>query len=242
MSDIANRTKDARLLDFVYREVKDTLLANPTPSILSDVKGKALTARMDMLKAADRLKATIEYGDYRQLPITDAKGLTYTTSVREVEPKGALETLIRHFTDSPEKKRERQAVADARADQLRMAQMQSRDARDYSVIRDIIAQDFYRASGVREKAVAPTLGRDQIAELNKYADSLPFFSTDRKEFKEASRIAEESLLRREPLEAARKEADPLRGHVFSARTIEPSSSHTTSNTYRSDRDSYSRGR
>ena len=60
-------------------------------------------ARMNMLKAADRLKATIEYGDYRQLPVTDSQGLTYTTSVRQVEPKGALETLIRHFTDSPER-------------------------------------------------------------------------------------------------------------------------------------------
>jgi hypothetical protein len=242
MSEIANRTKDAKLLGFVYQEVKDSLLANPAPSTLSDVKGKALTARMDMLKAADRLKATIEYGDYRQLPITDAKGLTYTTSVREVEPKGALETLIRHFTDSPEKKRERQAVADARAEQLRMAQMQSRDARDYSVIRDIIAQDFYRAAGVREKAVAPTLGRDQISELNKYADTLPFFSTDRQEFKDAARIAGESLLRIETEEAARKEAEGLRAHDSSARTIEQSPAHTTSSTDRSDRDTYSRGR
>ena len=119
MSMIANRTKDAKLLEFVYHQVKDSLLTQPTPSTLSAVKGKALMARMDMLKAADRLKATIEYGDYRQLPIPDAQGLTYTTSVREVEPKSALETLIRHFTDSPEKKRERQAVADARADQLK---------------------------------------------------------------------------------------------------------------------------
>ena len=46
--------------------------------------------QVDMLKAADRLKATIEAGDYRQLPITDAQGLTYT-SVSEVEPKGALD-------------------------------------------------------------------------------------------------------------------------------------------------------
>jgi hypothetical protein len=242
MSDIANRTKDARLLDFVYREVKDSLLANPTSASLSDVKGKALMARMEMLKAADRLKATIEYGDYRQLPITDAQGLTYTTSVRQIEPKSALETLIRHFTDSPEKKHERQAVADAKADQLRMAHMQSRDARDYSVIRDIIAQDFYRAAGVREKAVAPTLGREQIAELNKYADSLPFFSTDRKEFREAARIAGESLLRIETEEAARKEAEGLRAHDSSARAMEQSQAHTTSSTDRSDRDTYSRGR
>jgi hypothetical protein len=242
MSVIANRNRDAKLLEFVYHEVKDSLLANQTPLTLSEVKGKALMARMDMLKAADRLKATVEYGDYRQLPVTDTQGLTYTTSVREIEPKSALETLIRHFTDSPEKKRERQAVADARADQLRMTHMQSRDARDYSVIRDRIAQDFYRAAGVREKAVAPTLGREQIAELNKYADTLPFFSTDRKEFNEAARTAEESLLRSEASEAARKEAEQLRTPDFSARTIEQSPSHPTSNTERSDRNSYSRGR
>jgi len=242
MSVIANRNKDAKLLEFVYHEVKDSLLANPTPSTLSDVKGKALMARMDMLKAADRLKATIEYGDYRQLPITDAQGLIYTTSVREIEPKGALETLIRHFTDSPEKKRERHAVANARADQLRMAQTQSRDARDYSVIRDRIAQDFYRAAGVREKDIPPNLTRKQIAELNKYTDTLPFFSTDWKEFREAARMAEERLLRIETSEAARKEADPLRARDFSARAVDQSPSHTASNTDRSDRDTYSRGR
>jgi hypothetical protein len=82
MSVIAYRNKDAKLLEFVYQEVKDSVLAQPTPSTLSEVKGKALIARMEMLKAADRLKATIEYGDYRQLPITDTQGLTYTTSVR----------------------------------------------------------------------------------------------------------------------------------------------------------------
>jgi hypothetical protein len=242
MSVIANRNKDAKLLEFVYHEVKDSLLANPTPSTLSEVKGKALMARMDMLKAADRLQATIEYGDYRQLPVADAQGLTYTTSVREVEPKSALETLIRHFTDSPEEKRERQAVADARAEQLRMAHTQSREARDYSVIRDRIANDFYRAAGVRENAVAPALEREQIAELNKYADSLPFFSTDRREFKEAARIAEESLLRSEASETARKATEQLRAPDFSVRTIEQSPSHSTSSTDRSDRDTYSRGR
>jgi len=242
MSVIANRNKDAKLLEFVYHEVKDSLLTNPSPSTLSDVKGKALIARMEMLKAADRLKATIEYGEYRQLPITDAHGLTYTTSVREVEPKGALDTLIRHFIDSPEKKRERQAVADARADQLLMAHMQSRDARDYSVIRDRIAQDFYRAAGVREKAIAPTLGWEQIAELNRYADSLPFFSTDRKEFREATRLAGENLCRTETQEAARKEAAPVRGHDLSVRGIEQSHPDaSTTKSERSDRDSF-RGR
>jgi hypothetical protein len=104
-----------------------------------------------------------------------------------------------------------------------------------SVIRDRIALDFYRAAGVREKAVARTLGRQQIAELNKYADTLPFFSTDRKEFKEAARIAKQSRFQTETQEIARKEADGLRPHDFSARTIEQSPSHTTSITDRSDR-------
>jgi len=120
--------------------------------------------------------------------------------------------------------------------------MQYRDARDYSVIIDRIAQDLYRAAGVREKAVAPALGREQIAELNKYTDTLPFFSTDRKEFREAARIAEESLLQRKTSEAGKKEANQLRTHDFSARTIEQSPSHTSSNTQQLDRDSYSRGR
>jgi len=123
-----------------------------------------------------------------------------------------------------------------------MAQTQSRDARDYSVIRDRIAQDFYHAAGVLEKTVAPTLGREQIAELSKYADTLPFFSTDRKEFKEAARTAEESLPRSEASEAARTGTEQSRSPDFSARTIKQSPSQTTSNTERSDRDSYSRGR
>jgi|GEM_PF-4407261 len=40
MSVIANHNKDAKLLEFVYQEVKDSLLANQTPSTLSEVKGR----------------------------------------------------------------------------------------------------------------------------------------------------------------------------------------------------------
>lgn len=197
MVEIANRNKDAKLLAFVYCEAKETLLASPTPEALSAVKGKALMARTDMLKAADRLKSTIEYGELRQLPITGADGLTYTKSVREVEPKSALETLIRHFTESSEKRQERQALAEAGAQQLRIADAQCRDARDYSVVRDKIAQDFYRAAGAGEKDIAPQLTREQIADLNRYADTLPFFSADRRELKWAARMAGEALERRE---------------------------------------------
>ena len=237
MSQIANRNNDAKLLAFVYDQVKDSLLANPTAATLSTVKGKALMARMEMLKAADRLKTTIEYGDYRQLPIVDPQGLTYTKSVREVEPKSALETLIRYFTDSAERKNERQAVADAKSYQLMMADMQSQNARDFSVIRDRIAQDFCNAAGVSEKDVAPTLRREQIDELNKYADSLSFFSSDRREFMKAAGMAEERLESREALERPLREAAEPIAYQLSKERL---SSHAA--TKSEGRDDISRGR
>jgi hypothetical protein len=240
MLQIATRNTDAKLLAFVYDEVKHDLLANPTTATLSAVKGRAVMARMEMLKAADRLKAAVEYGDFRTMPINDARGLTYTKSIRDAAPKGALETLIRHFTDSPEKKREQQALADARLDQLKQAGRQSRDARDYCVIRERIAQDFYKAAGVHENSVVPRLGRDQIAELNKYADTLSFFSTDRKEFKEAIRSAEKSVLETQDGHT-RMEATPPAQHLRGGGADEPTR-QMRSHIDRSDPDKSSRGR
>jgi len=242
MSDIANRNKDAQLLGYVYNQVKDRLLANPDPEALSSVTGKAVMARMEMLKQAERLKAAIEYGEFRQLPIRNVEGWDYTKSLREVEPKTALEFIVRHFTDTGDQKRERQAVADALASQLRKAQEQSTKARDWSVVRDAIARDYCRAAAVRESQVEPELNRDQIAELKAYAESLPYLSFDRKEFREAASMAEQGLQRREA-EAAR-EAQQMRTPELSGfQSREPSRSDSNATkTDRSDRDSYSRGR
>jgi len=242
MSDIANRNKDARLLVYVYNQVKDNLLANPTREAVSGVKGKAVMARMEMLKRAERLKAAIEFGEFRQLPIRNVKGRDYTKSLREVEPKSALEFIVRHFTDTAEQKRERQAVADGLASQLRKAQEQSSKARDWSVVRDAIARDYCRAAGVRDSQVEPELNRDQIAELRAYAETLPYMAAFRKEFREAANMAEQGLQRRED-EAAR-EAQQARTQElsgFQSRELSRSDSNTTK-TDRSDRDSYSRGR
>lgn len=199
-------------------------------------------AQMEMLKAADRLKATVEFGEYRPVPIKDASGLTHTKSVRDVEPKNALETLIRHFTDSPDQRRDRQAVGDARDLQLRTAEAQSRDARDYSVIRDRIAQDFYRAAGVLERDVPPRLSREQIAELAKYAETLPLLSYDRREFKEAVRIAEHNLQQREAEQVGRRDAEHPRSQNVSARPREQSPASPTVSSRQADRDTFSRGR
>jgi hypothetical protein len=241
MSDIANRNKDARLLVYVYNQVKDNLLANPTSEAVSGVKGKAVMARMEMLKQADRLKAAIEFGEFRQLPIRNVEGWDYTKSLREVEPKSALEFIVRHFTDTAEQKRERLAVANGLASQLRKAQEQSTKARDWSVVRDEIARDYYRAAGVRDSQVEPELNRDQIVELRAYAETLPYMGAFRKEFREAANMAEQGLQRTEA-EAAREAQQARTPELTGFKTREQSRSDTTTTrTERSDRDSF-RGR
>jgi hypothetical protein len=242
MSDIANSNKDAQLLGYVYNQVKDRLLANPDHEALSTVKGKAVMARMEMLKQAERLKAAIEFGEFRQLPIRNVEGWDYTKSLREVEPKSALEFIVRHFTDTAEQKRERQAVADGLAGQLRKAQEQSTKARDWSVVRDAIARDYCRAAGVRDSQVEPEFNRDQIAELRAYAEKLPYLSFDRKGFREAGSMAEQGLQRRED-EAAREPQQARTQELTGRSTTQQSRSDTTTiRSDRSDRDSYSRGR
>lgn len=242
MSDIANRNKDAQLLAYVYSQVKDNVLANPDHEALSSVKGQAVMARMAMLKQAERLKTAIEFGEFRQLPIRNVEGSDYTKSLRDVEPKSALEFIVRHFTDTAEQKQERQAVADELASQLRRAQGESTKARDWSVVRDGIERDYCRAAGVRDSQVEPELNRDQIAELRAYAETLPYLAGFRKEFREAANMAEQRLQRSED-EAAR-EAQQARAQELTGRgaTEQLRSDSTTIRSDRSDRDSYSRGR
>jgi di/tripeptidase len=232
MVEMANRNKDAHLLAYVYSQVKNSLLENPDSGSLSSVKGKAVMARMEMMKQGDRHKAAIEFGDFRQLPLRDSAGYDYTKSLREVEPRSALEFIIRHFTDTAEQKRERQAAADVAADQVRRAETQSLKARDWSVVRDRIAADFYRAAGVRESQVEPALTHDQIAELKEYAETLPYFSISRKEFSEEARMAEQGLQRREA--QAERDAQQLRTRELTGRhTLEQSRSDPS--TTRNDR-------
>ena len=232
MVEMANRNKDAPLLVYVYSQVKDSLLENPDRGSLSSVKGKAVMARMEMMKQGDRLKAAVEYCDFRQLPLRDPAGFDYTKSLREVEPKSTLEFIIRHFTDTAEQKRERQAAADVAADQVRRAETQSLKARDWSVVKDRIAADFYRAAGVRESQVDTALTHDQIAELKEYAETLPYFSASRKEFSEAARMAEQGLQRREA--EAERDAQQLRTRELGGRQT-PEYSRSDSSSTRIDR-------
>jgi hypothetical protein len=195
---------------------------------------------MEMLREAERLRAAIQYGEFRQVPLRDANGLDYTKSLRDVQPRNTLEAVIRHFTDSEKQKRERQEIGDIGREQLRRAEAQSMKARDYSVVLDNIAADHFRAAGVQPGQIAPELDAKQIAALREFAEKQPLLSGARKEFAEAARQAERGLQEREAA-AASRESQQARIHDPSTRPIEQSAQATTT-TDRTDRDSFSRGR
>jgi len=197
-------------------------------------------ARMEMLREAERLRAAIQYGEFRQVPLRDAHGLDYTKSLREVEPRSVLEAVIRHFTDSEKQRRERQEIGDIGREQLRRAKAQSMRARDYSVVLDNIAADHFRAAGVQPGQIAPELDEKQIATLREFAEKQPLLSGARREFTEAARQGERGLQEREA--AVVRTSQEVHTHDVGVRTREQSPSQTTTATSRSDRDAFSRGR
>jgi hypothetical protein len=241
MGAIAGRNRDAQLLGYVYDQVRDKLLDNPSQEALSRAKGRSIMARMDMFKQAERFRAAAQFADFRQLPRKDEHGADHSKSLREVFPKNALETIIRHFTDTPEQKRESRELTNIAGQQLKRAEDLSIKTRDYSAGVDRILDDYCRSARVSPRQVAPMLNADEIGELREFSDRLSFFSSIRKEFMDAASVAELGLQQRE---AARAAKEPAQNHTYdlSGRPQEQSPSHATPSTERSDRDSSSRGR
>ena len=238
MFTIAERNKDAKLLGYAYEQVKGELLRDPSPAQLAWTRGRELMARMDMIKEGERFIAAMKYRDFRQVPVKDQSGLDHTKSVREVEPRSALEVIIRHFTDSREQKLERQQVAESARLPVATAEERSIRAAEYSRMSDKIAQDHYRAAGVSADQVDPELNAKEIAELREFADKLPALSADRRDFTEGARQAERLNHERDAAEAARR-AEETRSQELSTRTqatAEPARDISA------QRDSYTRGR
>src|SRR5262249_936763 len=152
-------------------------------------------------KQAERFKAAAQFVDFRQLPRKDEQGLDSTKSIRDVSPKNALETIIRHLTDTPAQKREGRELTDIAGQQLRRAEDLSIKARDFSATGDRIVDDYCRRAGVSPRQVAPAMNAEEIAELRDFADKLSVFSSVRKEFTEGARLAELGLREREATEA-----------------------------------------
>ena len=195
-------------------------------------------ARMDQFVEADRLEKIIRYGGYRQLPLKDGQGAHYTKSIREGAPRNALETLIRHFTDSAEQRREQKALTDSLAKQIARAQERADRATDYASALGMILADHCRAAGISlPREIKPSLNSHQIAQLREFADRQPFLSYRRPEFDHASRQAEELLQARE---AAAARESKLTSKAPAIRSREELTSQERTRTDRSD--SYTRGR
>jgi len=194
-------------------------------------------ARMDMIKEGERFIAAMKYRDFRQVPVKDSAGFDQTRSIREVEPRNALEMIIRHFTDSQEQKQQRQRVGESARFQISAAEARSVRAAEYSAMRDKIAQDHYRAAGVSSDQVAPELNPKEISELREFAKMLPALSADRRDFTEGARQAERLNQGRNAAEEARR-TEEARSHDVARRATERSATKDT----RSEPDSYSRGR
>lgn len=153
----------------------------------------------------------------------------------------ALETIIRHFTDSAEQKREQRELSEATRQQLARAEDQYIKARDFSAAVDRILGDHCRAAGVSPRQVTPSLDSQQIAELREFAEKLPCLSTTRMEFTDAARQAKRTLQEREATWSVR-ESKSVHTHDPAIHSREASPNQPQSNTDRSDRDSYIRGR
>jgi hypothetical protein len=194
-------------------------------------------ARMDMIMEGERFIAAVKYADFRQVPVKDSAGLDQTRSIREVEPRNALEMIIRHFTDSQEQKQQRQRVGESARLQVSTAEARSVRAAEYSAMRDKIAQDHYRAAGVSSGQVAPELNPKEISELREFAKKLPELSADRRDFTEGARQAERANHERDAAEVARR-TEEARSRDVARRANERSATKDT----RSEPDSYSRGR
>jgi hypothetical protein len=238
---IANRTKDAGLLQYVYAHIRDKVLNSPSREALSRIKGRAILARLDMLKSAERFNAALKYGDFRQIPLKDAQGLDCAKSLREISPKNALETIIRQFTDTAEQKREMKDTSNSVKRQQERAEEQSNRASDFSFGMDRILDEHCRAARVSVSQVPATMNASEIAELRDFAEKMPYVSRIRKEFTEAARQAERSIQGREAAGSDR-ESQKVHTHDPLARSREASPTQLTPNTERSDRDAYSRGR
>ena len=236
----ANRNKDAGLLQYVYAHIRDKVLDTPSRQALSRVKGRAILARLDMLKEAERFNAALRYGDFRQVPLKDTQGIDYTKSLRETSPKNALETIIRQFTDTPDQKREVKDVANTVRRQQERAEQQSNKASDFSYVMEKILDEHCRAAGVSANQVAPMFSASEIAELREFAEKMPYVSRIRKEFTDAARQAERTMEAR-GAETLRTSQEGLIQDPGQRSRQQPPS-QMTNDIQRSDRDTFSRGR
>jgi hypothetical protein len=193
--NIANSNRDSGLLWHVHHL---TVARAPASREWAGVMvGRALIARLEMLKAYDRQEAAHKYQASRQVPVRDAQGHDHAKSLRQVEPRTVAEAVIRYVIDKPERKQGRQAVKAAVVDQINLAEREFGRANDYLAVRLRMADDYCKAAGLRATEVAPTLTENQIQQIKEYAGKLRPYSSQWREFERAIPLAERALKERE---------------------------------------------
>ena len=75
-------------------------------------------AKLDVVREKERLDHAVCFGKFRHLPNIDKRGFLDTQRLRDVSPRSALETIIRHFTDSVEQKKLRRDLTDTLRQQV----------------------------------------------------------------------------------------------------------------------------
>jgi hypothetical protein len=157
-----------------------------------------------------------------------------------VSPKNAIETIIRHFTDSQDQKREGKDLTDSVKRQQERAETWSNNAADFSSVMDRILDDHCRAAGVSSSQVVPMLNEQQISEVREFAEKMPYVSRTRRDFLDSARQAEKALQQRGSVENAR---ETQQGQTVDLSNRPGEQSHSEPLTYqRTDRESLSRGR
>lgn len=205
LAEIANTDKDADLLRHVHEVTKVQIPADRERAGL--MVGRSLMARLEMLKAHDRMRDAREYELVRHVAVRDEKGGDHSGSVREIKPR-TLAEMIENRLMRPSEERaalNEQAWGMAR-EQVKHSEREFVKARDYFEVRGQIAEDYSRAAGLRLEQVTPVLSREQIEEMRDYVASgkLDRQVTQKREFEQAIPLAEDGLKQREARQAARE--------------------------------------
>jgi hypothetical protein len=201
LAEVARRHRDAALLEHVHEALRVGAGTRPTHEGVREMAGQALLARVEMLKAADRLETAKQYRGLRRVPFKDVTGRDQAKSVRQVEPRSAIEAVYKMLTVKPEVKREREAVKRAAEAQIERKLQEYERARCYYKVRQKIVDDLRVEGAMKEVEIAPQVHPEQLKAIKEYVRALPALSRERRELKQEIARAETQarLPRRENL-------------------------------------------
>jgi hypothetical protein len=205
LAKVAVRHRDATLLEHVHEVSRASVPRPPTRERIMEMAGQALLARIEMLRAAERLEEAKQYRGLRRAPLKDATGRDQAKSLRQVEPRSAIDAVYKLLTDTPDVRRDREAVRRAAEAQGERKLEEYERVRCYYEVRQKIVDDMRVAAAMNENEVAPLLHPDQLKAIKDYVLTLPTLSRERRELKqEVARAETQTFERAQNLAIQRK--------------------------------------